>query len=78
MDLVVTVGELMRDLAAALPAGTLMAAVDTAAEAAEKLCAAVRPNDVVMIKGSNSMGLVKVVNALLALGTAPGAQAANG
>lgn len=78
VDLVVTVGELMRDLAAALPAGTLMAAVDTAAEAAEKLCAAVRPNDVVMVKGSNSMGLAKVVNALLALGTAPGAQAANG
>ncbi|MDA5195074.1 UDP-N-acetylmuramoyl-tripeptide--D-alanyl-D-alanine ligase [Govanella unica] len=77
VDLVITVGELMRHLASALPKTTLLAAVDTAAQAAEKLKGVVRPNDVVMIKGSQSMGMVKVVNTLLALGSKTDAQAAN-
>lgn len=74
VDLVITVGDLMRNLAADLPASMLLAAVDTAEEAAQQICAIVRANDVVMIKGSQSMGMVKVVNALLALGPKSGTQ----
>jgi UDP-N-acetylmuramoyl-tripeptide--D-alanyl-D-alanine ligase len=67
IDQVIAVGELMGHLADALPSSTVMARVATADEAARLICAQVSANDVVMVKGSFSMSMAKVVNALLAL-----------
>lgn len=67
IDLVLAVGDLMGDLADALPSSAVMARVATSDEAARIICAQVRANDVVMVKGSWSMAMAKVVNALLAL-----------
>jgi UDP-N-acetylmuramoyl-tripeptide--D-alanyl-D-alanine ligase len=68
VDLVLTVGELMGHLAEALPPAQIMARVATAEEAAKIICEQVRPKDIVMVKGSQSMGMIKVVHALLAMG----------
>jgi UDP-N-acetylmuramoyl-tripeptide--D-alanyl-D-alanine ligase len=78
VDQVITVGELMSHLAKALPANQLLAQVATADEAARTLIANLMPNDVVMVKGSLSMAMVKVVNALLALDRGERRLAANG
>ncbi len=75
---VLTVGELMQNLADALPKDVHLAHADTAEAAADIMRTAVEPNDVIMVKGSLSMGMVKVVNALLNLGTAKASQVVNG
>ncbi|HEY8352481.1 MAG TPA: cyanophycin synthetase, partial [Sphingomonadales bacterium] len=71
VDLVLTVGELMRHLWDALPGHLRLAHVATAAEAADVIAAEVKASDIVMVKGSQSMGMIKVVNALRDLGRAP-------
>lgn len=71
VDLVLTVGELMRNLWDALPGHLKLAHAESAAEAVDLILAAVKANDVVMVKGSQSMGMIKVVNALVELGRAP-------
>lgn len=69
-DLVVTVGVLARDLAMGARAGGLDAdavrSFSSPEEAAEALCAEVRPGDRVLVKGSRAMRMERVAKALLA------------
>jgi len=64
VDLVFAAGSLMRNLVEALPAGRVALHAATAAELVEPVCAALRPGDAVMVKGSLSTGMGVVVKAL--------------
>jgi len=66
IDLVLTCGDLMMHLHNHLPPGRMGPHVGTADEVMEILNRDLRANDVVMVKGSNSSGMGKVVDALLA------------
>ena len=64
VDLAILVGEEMKSLAKALGAGTEMAHVPDAAAAIAIARAAIGPGDAVLVKGSNSIGLAALVEAL--------------
>jgi len=66
IDLVFTAGAEMAALAAALPRAMQGGHAATADEAARAVIAALRPGDVVMVKGSHASGMAKVVAALAA------------
>ncbi len=66
IDLVLTCGDLMMHLHNHLPPGRMGPHVGTPDEIMEILHRDLRANDVVMVKGSNSSGMGKVVDALLA------------
>jgi UDP-N-acetylmuramoyl-tripeptide--D-alanyl-D-alanine ligase len=64
VDLVFAAGPLMQNLVEALPAGRVAVHAPTASELAEAVCAAVRPGDAVMVKGSLSTGMGVIVKGL--------------
>jgi UDP-N-acetylmuramoyl-tripeptide--D-alanyl-D-alanine ligase len=64
VDLVFAAGNLMQNLVGTLPAGRRGGYRPTAAELVDEVCAALRPGDAVMIKGSNSIRMALVVKAL--------------
>jgi UDP-N-acetylmuramoyl-tripeptide--D-alanyl-D-alanine ligase len=64
IDAVFAAGPLMQNLVEALPAGRVAAHAPTAAALAEAVCAAVRPGDAVMVKGSLSTGMGLIVKVL--------------
>ena len=64
VDLVFTVGPLMSHLFAALPNSLRAGQADSAADLLSALRAALRPGDVVLIKGSLSIGMGLLVDAL--------------
>ena len=66
IDLVFTAGPLMRHLFEALPMETRAAAAHTADELTDAVVATLRPGDAVMVKGSNSMRMVRIVEAVKA------------
>ncbi len=68
VDLVFACGPLMENLWDALPARRRGAYADNSAELAERVAEEVSPGDVVMIKGSFGSRMVRVVDALKALG----------
>ncbi|MBM2577456.1 UDP-N-acetylmuramoyl-tripeptide--D-alanyl-D-alanine ligase [Jannaschia sp. Os4] len=68
LDAVHTVGPLMRHLHDALPAATRGHHVDDAAALAAEIRDLVRPGDAVTVKGSLSMGMARIVDAIRALG----------
>lgn len=68
LDLVFCAGPLMTSLWEALPAERRGAHAQDAADLAEKIVAAVRPGDVVMVKGSNGSRAGVIAAALSALG----------
>jgi UDP-N-acetylmuramoyl-tripeptide--D-alanyl-D-alanine ligase len=78
IDIVVAVGPLMQEMAASL--GNTIQAVNsaTAQDAVRQVLDTVIPGDVVMVKGSNAIGLSKVVDALLALQDQPALRRAMG
>jgi len=78
IDIVVAVGPLMQEMAASL--GNTIQAVNsaTAQDAVRHVLDTVIPGDVVMVKGSNAIGLSKVVDALLALQDQPALRRAMG
>ena len=76
IDLVFTAGPLMAHLRAALPAGMRAAHCADSATLAPEVAAAVRPGDVISVKGSAASRMRAVVEALLAL--QPGAAAEAG
>lgn len=78
IDLVVTVGEMMNHLAQALPGHLLLGHADGADGVMDLLRPAIEPNDVIMVKGSQSMGMARVVEWLRALGRTKTKKAANG
>jgi UDP-N-acetylmuramoyl-tripeptide--D-alanyl-D-alanine ligase len=63
---VICVGEDIQALAAALPASIVRMAVANSASAFEAIGTLLRGDDVLLVKGSNSMGLGKVVERLIA------------
>ena len=65
VDRVFLAGPMMRSLWSELPAGVRGAYAETAAELAREVAAAVRPGDVVMVKGSNGSKASLVVRTLL-------------
>ena len=65
IDLVLTCGELMVHLHNHLPPGRMGPHVGTTEEMMESLNRDLRANDVVMVKGSHSSGMGKLVDALL-------------
>lgn len=67
IDLVFTVGSGMASLARALPRERRAGHAETAEEAADLVTREVRPGDLVMVKGSNALGLSRVVDALIAM-----------
>ena len=67
IDLVFTAGPLMAHLRAALPAGMRAAHCADSATLAPEVAAAVRPGDVISVKGSAGSRMRTVVEALLAL-----------
>lgn len=77
IDLVYTVGPQMRRLADALPGAMREAHFDDAEEAARDIAGAIRPGDVVTIKGSYGMRMRVLVEAIRALG-GPRSAAGNG
>ncbi|SFL01333.1 UDP-N-acetylmuramoylalanyl-D-glutamyl-2,6-diaminopimelate--D-alanyl-D-alanine ligase [Methylorubrum salsuginis] len=66
IDLVFTAGPLMRHLFEALPMESRGVAALTADEVTDAVVAALRPGDAVMVKGSNSMRMVRIVEAVKA------------
>lgn len=66
IDLVFTAGALMRHLFEALPLSCRGVSAATAAELADSLIATLRPGDAVMVKGSNSIRMGRIVEALKA------------
>jgi UDP-N-acetylmuramoyl-tripeptide--D-alanyl-D-alanine ligase len=64
VDRVILVGEEMAPLAKALGAKVEMTHVPDAAAALESLEEAIGPGDAILVKGSNSVGLAAVVDAL--------------
>lgn len=75
IDLVYTVGEDMRHLHDALPRHLRAGHADTAAHAEAELLKLIMPNDVIMLKASNTVGLSLVVQGLLQLDVEPAASA---
>lgn len=71
VNLVIAVGPLMQEMANGL--GLTVQVIDcaNAQEASRQLLDALVPGDVIMVKGSNAIGLSKVVDALLALPDQP-------
>ena len=78
IDLVVTVGDLMEHLAKRLPGHMHLGHAGRAREIMDIIRPAIEPNDVIMVKGSQSMGMAKIVEALMALGQKPHARVARG
>jgi UDP-N-acetylmuramoyl-tripeptide--D-alanyl-D-alanine ligase len=64
VDEVILVGEEMAPLAKALGAQVKMAHVGSASAAAQVASATIRPEDAILVKGSNSVGLAALVEAL--------------
>ncbi len=64
IDTIFAAGALMRNLVDALPAGRVAVHAPAAADLAEAVCAAVRPGDAVMVKGSLSTGMGMIVKVL--------------
>ena len=64
VDLAFTAGPLMRHLDAALPQAMRAASAASAAEIEDAALAAIRPGDVVMVKGSNGSKTGRVVEAM--------------
>jgi len=78
IDLVFCAGPNMAALYEALPARTRGAAAETSLDLAPKVARAVRPGDVVMVKGSLGSRMARVVDALMDLGERAPNRAANG
>lgn len=78
IDLVFTAGSHMAHLAAGLPKDMLGARAETSLDLAPLVARAIRPGDVVMVKGSLGSRMARVVDALRALGNGAPARAANG
>lgn len=78
IDLVVTVGAHMTALAKALPGHLHLGHVSEAKEAINLLRPVITPNDVIMIKGSLSVGMARVVKDLGALEDKRSARTARG
>ena len=74
VDLVYAVGPASRALDEALPRALRGGHLATAAEAALKLAAEVQPGDVVLVKGSQGVGMAAVTQALTALAVRERAQ----
>ena len=72
IDLVFVAGAEMAHLGAALPKARAAGSAETGADLVDQVKAALRPGDVVMVKGSNASGMKAVVDALIA--EAPAAQ----
>ena len=66
VDLVFTAGPLMRNLFEALPVSRRGASAATSADLLEPVLSALRPGDAVMVKGSNSIRMGRIVEALKA------------
>ncbi|GJE59610.1 UDP-N-acetylmuramoylalanyl-D-glutamyl-2,6-diaminopimelate--D-alanyl-D-alanine ligase [Methylobacterium trifolii] len=66
VDLVFTAGALMRNLFEALPVSRRGVAAATAADLVEPILKTLRPGDAVMVKGSNSIRMGRIVEALKA------------
>ncbi|KQO71109.1 UDP-N-acetylmuramoylalanyl-D-glutamyl-2,6-diaminopimelate--D-alanyl-D-alanine ligase [Methylobacterium sp. Leaf89] len=66
VDLVFTAGPLMRNLFEALPVSRRGACAATSADLLEPVLSALRPGDAVMVKGSNSIRMGRIVEALKA------------
>jgi UDP-N-acetylmuramoyl-tripeptide--D-alanyl-D-alanine ligase len=64
VDLVFAAGSLMKRLTGTLPQGMVAQQAERSADLVEAVCAAVRPGDAVMVKGSLSMQMALVVKAL--------------
>jgi UDP-N-acetylmuramoyl-tripeptide--D-alanyl-D-alanine ligase len=77
VDLVYTAGPMMEHLRAALPAAMRAAHEANSAALAPEVAAAVRPGDVLTVKGSAGSRMRTVVEALLALQSSPGISAAS-
>ena len=75
IDLVFTAGADMKHLFDALPPALRGAHADTGAVLAELVCDALRPGDVIAVKGSNASGMNVVVERLLHCGPAVAAPA---
>ena len=78
VDLLVTVGPLMAALAHAVSDQVQAHRVTDADKAAALVRDLIRPGDVMMVKGSNAVGLSRVVDALLALQDRPNSDVATG
>jgi len=66
IDLVFTAGPLMQELFEALPSARRAGARPSSAELVDPVVAALRPGDAVMVKGSNSTRMGRIVEALKA------------
>ncbi|WP_230530981.1 UDP-N-acetylmuramoylalanyl-D-glutamyl-2,6-diaminopimelate--D-alanyl-D-alanine ligase [Microvirga roseola] len=64
IDLLFAAGPLMAHLVEKLPKAKVAAQAETSAELVDAVCAAIRPGDAVMVKGSLSMKMALVVKAL--------------
>ncbi len=71
-DLVFTAGPIAAHLAAALPKSLRGAHADDSATLAPKVAAAIRPGDIVMVKGSLGARMATIIEALRALGNSNG------
>ncbi len=71
VDMVVAVGPLMQEMAGTLGQSIQVINCATAQDAARQVLDIVVPGDVVMVKGSNAVGLSRVVDALLGLQDQP-------
>ncbi len=78
VDMVIAVGPLMQEMARGLGGRIQVIEAADARAAAQQVLAAVAPGDIVMVKGSNAIGLSKVVDALLALQDQPALRRAAG
>jgi UDP-N-acetylmuramoyl-tripeptide--D-alanyl-D-alanine ligase len=64
IELLFAAGPLMQNLVDLLPKGKVAAHAETSADLVDAVCAAVRPGDAIMVKGSLSMKMALVVKAL--------------